>query len=43
MENNEVLITSVEQLKEYLEENCDDNTIVSIVVEPVGKEAEEVG
>ncbi len=43
MENNEILLTSVEQFKEYLNEHCDDNTIVSIVMEPVGEEAEEVG
>ena len=42
MEKNEVLLTSVEQLKEYLDEHCDDDTIVSIVVEPAGDEAEEV-
>lgn len=43
MENNEILLTSVEQFKEYLNEHCDDNTIVSIVMEPVGEEPEEVG
>jgi hypothetical protein len=40
---NEVMLTSVEQLNEYLKENANENTIISIVLETTGKELIEGG
>ena len=40
---NEVVLTSVEQLNEYLNEMGDDKTIISIVLELAGEEVKEGG
>ena len=42
-DKNEVVLTSVEQFKEYLKEHGDDRTIISIVLELAGKEPQEGG
>lgn len=42
-DKNEVVLTSVEQFKEYLKEHGDDKTIISIVLELVDKEPREGG
>jgi hypothetical protein len=34
---NEVVLTSVEQLNVFLRKNCNDKTIISVVMEPVSK------
>lgn len=40
---NEVVLTSVEQLNEYLKKMGDDKTIISIVLELAGEEVKEGG
>lgn len=42
-DKNEVVLTSVEQFKEYLKEHGDDKTIISIVLELADKEPREGG
>ena len=43
MEEKETVLTSVEQLNEYLRENADDKSVISIVLEITGKVKEEEG
>lgn len=44
MENrNEAVITSVEQLNDYLKEYGDGGTIISIVLEPAGEQTKKGG
>lgn len=42
-EKKEVVLTSVEQLNEYLNEMSDDKSIISIVLELAGEEIKEGG
>ena len=42
-DKNEVVLTSVEQFKEYPKEHGDDKTIISIVLELADKEPKEGG
>lgn len=42
-DKNEVVLTSVEQFKEYLKEHGDDRTIISIVLELAGSKPQEGG
>ena len=43
MEEKEVLLTSVEQLNEYLHERADDKSVISIVLELAGDMPTEEG
>ena len=43
MEEKETVLTSVEQLNEYLRENADDKSVISIVLEITGEVKEEEG
>ena len=40
MEEKEVVLESVEQFQEYLRDNADDKSIVSVVLELAGTDAE---
>ena len=42
-ENKEILLTSAEELNEYLKKTGDDRTVISIVLELAGNEATEGG
>jgi len=42
-ERREVVLTGIDQLKEYLDENCRDNTIISISVEEHSLDGTEEG
>ena len=43
MEEKEVVLESVEQFQEYLKENADDKSIVSVVLELAGNGADAEG
>ena len=43
MEEKEVVLTSVEQFKEYLKNTADDKTVVSVVLELAGEDADKEG
>lgn len=43
MEEKEVVLTSVEQFWGYLKNTADDKTVISVVLELAGKNAEEEG
>ena len=43
MEEKEVVLTSVEQFKEYLKNTADDKSIVSVVLELAGDDREAEG
>lgn len=43
MEEKEVVLTSVEQFKEYLKNTADDKTVISVVLELAGEDADKEG
>ena len=43
MEETEVVLTSVEQFKEYLKKTADDKTVISVVLELAGGDADKEG
>ena len=43
MEEKEVVLESVEQFQEYLKENADEKSIVSVVLELAGTDADAEG
>ena len=43
MEEKEVVLTSVEQFEEYLKNTADDKTVISVVLELAGEDADKEG
>ena len=43
MEDKEVVLTSIEQFRDYLKENADEKNIISVVLELTGREIKEGG
>ena len=43
MEEKEVVLTSVEQFKEYLKNTADDKTVISVVLELAGGDSDMEG
>ena len=43
MEDKEVVLTSIEQFRDYLKENADNKNIISVVLELTGREIKEGG
>ena len=43
MEEKEVVLTSVEQFKEYLKNTADDKTVISVVLELAGVDTDSEG
>ena len=43
MEEKEVVLTSVEQFEEYLKNTADDKTVISVVLELAGEDANKEG